>query len=333
MLFKSLRSPLVAGSTLSNTIQMSIRSISVGAKIPSTIVYENSPGNQVNLAEEVAEGKSIIIGVPGAFSPACSSSHKFFVVVVNDAFVTKAWGDALLGSTVAGAQIKFLADPSGAFTKDLDLLFDATKFFGNERSRRYALIVEDGTVTKTFVEPDNTSVVVSDSANVSNSEEFSKDDIDKAKAWLQSFTVEQIPTHIFDISYSRSSGAGGQKVNKTSSKATVALEPSQWLDPQYCYWIPLPVRRQISAKKIRYETKKGGILIQSDTTRNRDVNTDECFRKLLQEIKDTTFFAGEVSEEDKKRWEEIREDAKEKRMFNKKKQSDKKKSRQKKFDW
>ncbi|KAG2731579.1 hypothetical protein G9P44_005166 [Scheffersomyces stipitis] len=128
-------------------------------------------------------------------------------------------------------------------------------------------------------------------------------------------------------------GAGGQKVNKTSSKATVALEPSQWLDPQYCYWIPLPVRRQISAKKIRYETKKGGILIQSDTTRNRDVNTDECFRKLLQEIKDTTFFAGEVSEEDKKRWEEIREDAKEKRMFNKKKQSDKKKSRQKKFDW
>ncbi|EAZ63834.1 putative thioredoxin peroxidase [Scheffersomyces stipitis CBS 6054] len=162
---------------------MSIRSISVGAKIPSTIVYENSPGNQVNLAEEVAEGKSIIIGVPGAFSPACSSSHvpgfikrlrgfnekgfqKFFVVAVNDAFVTKAWGDALLGSTVAGAQIKFLADPSGAFTKDLDLLFDATKFFGNERSRRYALIVEDGTVTKTFVEPDNTSVVVSDSANV-----------------------------------------------------------------------------------------------------------------------------------------------------------------------
>lgn len=63
------------------------------------------------------------------------------------------------------------------------------------------------------------------------------------------------------------------------------------------------------------------------------MNTDECFRKLLQEIKDTTFFAGEVSEEDKKRWEEIREDAKEKRMFNKKKQSDKKKSRQKKFDW
>ncbi|RCK60738.1 Peroxiredoxin-5, mitochondrial [Candida viswanathii] len=151
--------------------------VAVGDKIPSTTVYEGSPGNEVDLAKETASGKSIIIGVPGAFSPGCSKSHvpgyiknvrafndkgyqKFFVVAVNDAFVTKAWGDQLLES-IAGAQIRFIADPAGAFTKDLDLLFDASKFFGNERSKRYALIVEDGEIKKTFVEPDNTSVEVS----------------------------------------------------------------------------------------------------------------------------------------------------------------------------
>lgn len=51
------------------------RFVKVGDSIPKAAVYEDSPGNQIDLAEETASGKSIIIGVPGAFSPACSSSH------------------------------------------------------------------------------------------------------------------------------------------------------------------------------------------------------------------------------------------------------------------
>ncbi|CAK7901662.1 peroxiredoxin Ahp1p [[Candida] anglica] len=159
------------------------RFVAVGDKIPDIALFENSPGNQVDLSEETAQGKSVIIGVPGAFSPACSASHvpgylkhlrqfnekgykKFFVVSVNDAFVQKAWGDSLLGSEIAGAQITFLADPAAEFTTALDLKFDASKFFGNERSKRYALLVEDGKVAKTFIEPDNVSVEVSDAEKV-----------------------------------------------------------------------------------------------------------------------------------------------------------------------
>ena len=162
--------------------------------------------------------------------------------------------------------------------------------------------------------------------------EFSTEEISKAKEWMENFSSTQVPDNIFEISYSRASGAGGQKVNKTSSKATIALGPDQWLNPQFCFWIPKPIRAQINENKIRYETKSGGILVQSDSTRNRDINTDECFRKLIQEIKDNTFFAGETSEEDKKRWQEIKDDRKEKRLFNKKRQSDKKKHRSKNFD-
>ncbi|SGZ49998.1 CIC11C00000003990 [Sungouiella intermedia] len=154
------------------------RFVAVGDKIPSATLFEGSPGNDVNLAEDAASGKAVVIGVPGAFSPACSASHvpgylkklrefndkgytSFYVVGVNDAFVMKAWGDSLLGHLTGTNQVRFLADPKGEFSEALDTLFDASKFFGNSRTKRFALLLEDGVVTKTFIEPDNVSVEVS----------------------------------------------------------------------------------------------------------------------------------------------------------------------------
>ncbi len=55
-------------------------------------------------------------------------------------------------------QIRFLGDPSGQFTKDLDLSFESAAVFGQDRSKRYALVVEDGKIKSTHVEPDNTGV-------------------------------------------------------------------------------------------------------------------------------------------------------------------------------
>lgn len=157
-------------------------------------------------------------------------------------------------------------------------------------------------------------------------------EIAAARLWLDSFPHTSIPRSNFDISYSRSSGPGGQKVNKTSSKATVAAEPHVWLNPHYCSWIPGPIRDQIAQKKLRYETKHGGILIQSDTSRSREVNTDECFRKLLHEIKTIVHFEGEVSSEDKKKWAALAVELKKRRLEDKKRQSEKKKLRLKSFD-
>lgn len=88
------------------------RFIQVGDSIPSvSSLKEGSPGNDADLAELTNSGKSIIVGVPGAFSPACSASHipgyvshlddfaskgyNVFVTGVNDAFVFKAWADSL----------------------------------------------------------------------------------------------------------------------------------------------------------------------------------------------------------------------------------------------
>lgn len=176
---RSLARPQLARTFTSSAA----RFVSVGDKIPAIALFEGSPGNEVNLAEEAAQGKSVVIGVPGAFSPACLASHvpgflndlrqfndkgytSFYIVGVNDAFVMKAWGDSILGHTLGSNQVRFLADPKGEFTSELDLLFDASKFFGNERAKRYALLVEDGKVTKSFVEPDNVSVDVSSAESV-----------------------------------------------------------------------------------------------------------------------------------------------------------------------
>lgn len=146
--------------------------VKTGDVIPDVELMENSPGNKVSIAKEL-KGKGLIIGVPAAFSPACSESHipgyinfkglkdagDVFVISVNDAFVMKAWAKTLDPEEKSG--IRFLADPHAEFTKALDLDFDGTAIFGQPRSKRYALVIEDGKVKEAHVEPDNTGTNVS----------------------------------------------------------------------------------------------------------------------------------------------------------------------------
>ncbi|KAI9796440.1 MAG: hypothetical protein M1825_000619 [Sarcosagium campestre] len=147
--------------------------VKVGDSIPDLeVLQEGSPGTKVNLAKEL-KGKGVIIGVPAAFSPGCSNSHipgylnhkslknagQVFVVSINDAFVMKAWQESLEKGSQSG--VRYLADPSGKFTEALDLTFDSAAIFGNNRSKRYALTVEDGIIKEAQVEPDNTGITIS----------------------------------------------------------------------------------------------------------------------------------------------------------------------------
>ncbi|RQM08346.1 hypothetical protein DH86_00003836 [Scytalidium sp. 3C] len=145
---------------LSRSFQSSARAfIKVGDKLPVNlnVLTENSPGNKVDLSETIGSGKALIVGVPAAFSPACSNSHipgyinhqklkdagDVFVVSVNDPF------------------IRFLGDPTAQFTEALELSFDGSAIFGGPRSKRYALEIEDGKVKAIHVEPDNTGLAES----------------------------------------------------------------------------------------------------------------------------------------------------------------------------
>ncbi|KAH7029307.1 AhpC/TSA family protein [Microdochium trichocladiopsis] len=148
--------------------------VQVGEEIPDLeVLFENSPGNKVNLKKEFENTNGVIVGVPAAFSGACSAKHvpsyinhpkladagQVFVVSVNDAFVMKAWADQMDPTKASG--IRFLGDPSGQFTEALDVGFDGSAIFGGMRSKRYALVVENGKVKSVHVEPDNTGTDVS----------------------------------------------------------------------------------------------------------------------------------------------------------------------------
>jgi cytochrome c peroxidase len=137
--------------------------ISKGDMLPdATLVQIGSEGPApVALADKTKGRKVVIFAVPGAFTPTCHSAHvpsfirtkdafadkgvdEIICVSVNDPFVMKAWGDAT-GAAAAG--ITMLGDPQSAFTTAIGMNFDAPPVGLMARSKRYAMLVEDGKVT------------------------------------------------------------------------------------------------------------------------------------------------------------------------------------------
>jgi cytochrome c peroxidase len=137
--------------------------ITKGDTLPgATLVQfgENGP-EAVELGEKLKGRKVVIFAVPGAFTPTCHSAHvpsfirtrdgfadkgvdEIICVSVNDPFVMKAWGEAT-GASEAG--ITMLGDPESAFTKAIGMDFTAPPAGLIARSKRYAMLVENGTVT------------------------------------------------------------------------------------------------------------------------------------------------------------------------------------------
>ena len=141
--------------------------IKEGDKLPDATFMTYGPeGPRPITTDEVFKGKRVaLLAVPGAFTPTCSAKHlpgfkekaadlrgkgidAIACVSVNDVFVMKAWG----ADQGVGEDIIMLADGNGAFTKDIGLDMDASKFGMGPRSQRYSMIVNDGVVEKLNVE-------------------------------------------------------------------------------------------------------------------------------------------------------------------------------------
>ncbi len=137
--------------------------ISSGDTLPeATLLKIGAEGpEEVRISDKTKGRKVAIFAVPGAFTPTCHSAHvpsfirtksqfdakgvdEIICVSVNDPFVMGAWGEAT-GATAAG--LTMLADPTSEFTKAIGMDFDAPPAGLIARSKRYAMLVEDGTVT------------------------------------------------------------------------------------------------------------------------------------------------------------------------------------------
>ena len=126
----------------------------------------NADGPGSLSTDELFSGKKVVLfSVPGAFTPTCSKEHlpgfidqadaikakgvdTIACMAVNDMFVMDAWGK----SAGAGDKVLMLADGNSTYAAALGLELDASGFGLGTRGQRFALVVEDGTITQLHVE-------------------------------------------------------------------------------------------------------------------------------------------------------------------------------------
>ncbi len=115
--------------------------------------------------DEIFKGKKVVLfALPGAYTPTCSTTHlpgyeehydefkalgvdSVICLSVNDAFVMYNWGKAQNAKNVF-----LLPDGSGEFTRKMGMLVDKDNVGFGYRSWRYSMVVEDGEITKMFIE-------------------------------------------------------------------------------------------------------------------------------------------------------------------------------------
>jgi peroxiredoxin len=141
--------------------------IKVGDPLPEATFREVIDGSmKPRTVSEIFKGKKVVlIGMPGAFTPTCHKNHlpgfltkaeeilakgvdNICVTSVNDHWVMHYWSKTAGGD----GKVEFLADPNAEFAKAIGLSFDASGGLGGTRSRRYAMLVENGVVKVLNVE-------------------------------------------------------------------------------------------------------------------------------------------------------------------------------------
>lgn len=141
---------------------------SEGQRIPEVTfrTRDASGWKDVTTRELFDKRKVVVFALPGAFTPTCSSSHvprynelapafrargvdDIVCLSVNDAFVMNEWA-----ANQRAQNVRFLPDGNGEFSEKMGLLVDKQDLGFGKRSWRYSMLVEDGVITKMFIEPD-----------------------------------------------------------------------------------------------------------------------------------------------------------------------------------
>jgi thioredoxin-dependent peroxiredoxin len=131
-----------------------------------SIQHENPFRWQDVSTDDIFKGKKVVIvALPGAFTPTCSSTHlpgyeakyadlkakgvdEVYCVSVNDAFSMFQWAKQLKIE-----KVKMLPDGNGDFTRLMGMLVKKSNLGFGDRSWRYSMFVVDGEIKHQFVEP------------------------------------------------------------------------------------------------------------------------------------------------------------------------------------
>jgi len=117
-------------------------------------------------SDDVFKGKKVVVfGLPGAFTPTCSSTHlpgyeanyqafrdagvdEVYCLSVNDAFTMFQWG-----KHQDVKNVKLLPDGCGDFSRLMGMLVRKDNLGFGMRTWRYSMLVDDGEIKKIFSEP------------------------------------------------------------------------------------------------------------------------------------------------------------------------------------
>ena len=99
---------------------------------------------------------------------------------------------------------------------------------------------------------------------------------------LEETLLEQLPKEV-EVTYSRSSGPGGQNVNKVNSKVTLKFDLSQNL------FLNQEVKDRIMLRFGNRIVEGGIIQVSSDLYRDQGRNYSDALMKIINMIKDSWF--------------------------------------------
>ena len=137
-----------------------------GQRVPQVTFRTRHDHEWVDISsDQVFKGRTVVVfALPGAFTPTCSSTHvprynqltptlmahgvdEVICVSVNDAFVMNEWQ-----KEQKAANVTFLPDGNGDFSRGMGMLVPKTDLGFGDRSWRYSMLVKDGVIEKMFIE-------------------------------------------------------------------------------------------------------------------------------------------------------------------------------------
>ena len=159
--------------------------LKVGDKLPGSKLFyldQNNDVKKIDILDLCKDNKTIILGMPGAFTKTCSALHlpgylknyesalkkgisKIICIAVNDPNVMKAWGE----KQNVGSKILMVGDPFIQFTKAIGAEVDKSEKGLGIRSNRYTMLVENGEIKKIVEEKETATCELSAAESFLNS--------------------------------------------------------------------------------------------------------------------------------------------------------------------
>ncbi|CAD2084650.1 1-cys peroxiredoxin, putative [Plasmodium vinckei brucechwatti] len=142
---------------------------------------DKSPFKSIDTHELFKSKRILLISLPGAFTPLCTSKmipeyekeydnfireNKFddiYCITNNDIYVLKSWF-----KDMGIKKIKYISDGNSSFTESMNMLVDKSNYFMGMRPWRYVAIVENNILIKIFQENEKQHNIQTDPYDISS---------------------------------------------------------------------------------------------------------------------------------------------------------------------